>query len=124
MFRRSPGKAAPCFSMPMLPFFAYLSGDEEALACAIDSLQSPDRNAVDLAGDGTPMNLDQLSGAQVDWALKQMVQAMLNLGIEHDRQLMQYGTALYDHIGIEKSDRIGDFSETQSGWMGLSVEQS
>ena len=48
----------------------------DALPRASASLNSGERDAVDLAGDGTRMNLAQLGTGQVDWLLKQMLQAM------------------------------------------------
>jgi hypothetical protein len=121
MFRKFPGRALPSFSMPMLPLFAALSGKPEAFDEAARSLRSAPRDAVDLAGDGTPMNLQQLGVPQVDWTLKQMIQAMLLLELPPNPALMNYGTALYDHVGAPPDQRQGDFTPRQREWMRLSA---
>jgi hypothetical protein len=121
MFRKFPGRALPSFSMPMLPLFASLSGRPEAFEAATRSLRSAPRDAIDLAGDGTPMNLQQLGVPQVDWTLKQMIQASLLLGLPPNPALMNYGTALYDHVGAPPDQRQGDFTARQREWMRLSA---
>jgi hypothetical protein len=121
MFRKFPGRPLPSFSMPMLPLFAALSGKPEAFDDAARSLRSAPRGAVDLAGDGTPMNLQQLGVPQVDWTLKQMIQAALMLELPPNRALMDYGTALYDHVGASPDQRQGDFTPRQREWMLLSA---
>ena len=118
MFRRNPGKPLPSFSMPMLPFFSYLAGNAHALARAAASLREAALDAIDLAGDGTPMNLAQLGTAQVDWLLKQMVQASMALGMLPDRGLYEYGTALYEHVRASAELHWrGDFTGTQREWI-------
>ena len=121
MFRKFPGRALPSFSMPMLPLFAALSGKPEAFDAAAQSLRAAPRDAVDLAGDGTPMNLQQLGVPQVDWTLKQMIQAVLMLELPHNPALMNYGAALYDHVGATLEQREGDFTPRQREWMRLSA---
>jgi len=120
MFRKMPGEPLPCFSMPMLPLFASLSGKKDAFARAAQSLRQAPRDAVDLAGDGTRMNLQQLGAPQVDWTFKQMVQAMLNLGESPDPALTAYAGALYDHVGIAPDARQGDFTPAQRDWIASS----
>ena len=64
------------------------------------------------------MNLDLLRLPQVDWLLKQMLQAMLALGYPPDRRLIDYGNALYEHIGIARDGRwVGDFTVAQREWI-------
>ena len=80
MFRKFPGRSLPSFSMPMLPLFAALSGQPEAFDDAERSLRSAPRDSVrPWQATATPMNLQQLGVPQVDWTLKQMIQAMLML---------------------------------------------
>lgn len=118
MFRRHPGKPLPCFSMPMLPFFSYLSGNRNALADAAKSLESDPRDAIDLAGNGTPMNLTTLELPTVDWVLKQMVQAASSLGITPDPELFRYGQALYKHVNAPKEAWWkGDFDVAHRLWI-------
>ena len=121
MFRKFPGRPLPSFSMPMLPLFASLSGRPQAFDEATRSLQSAPRDAVDLAGDGTPMNLQHLGVPQVDWTLKQMIQAALLLQLPPNPALMNYGKALYDHVGATADQREGDFTPRQREWMRLSA---
>jgi len=120
MFRKFPGQPLPSFSMPMLPLFATLSGNVDAFDKAILSLGSALRDAVDLAGDGTHMNLQQLGIPQVAWTLKQMIQAAMMLGMPPNPALMNYGKALYDHVGAPQDQRQGDFTEPQREWIRLS----
>jgi len=118
MFRKLPGQPLPSYSMPMLPFFSYLAGGEQALQRATASLRTAQRDAVDLAGDGTRMNLAQVQALQVDWLLKQMVQALLALRVAPDRRLVDYGSALYDHIRTPADMQwVGDFTSAQRQWI-------
>jgi hypothetical protein len=121
MFRKFPGRPLPSFSMPMLPLFAALSGRPEAFDDAARSLRSAPRDAVDLANDGTPMNLHQLGVPQVDWTLKQMIQAVLLLELPPNPALMDYAAALYDHVGAAPDQRQGDFTPRQREWMRMSA---
>lgn len=118
MFRRLPGRPMPCFSMPMIPFFAYLSGKKNAMAYATEALARQHRHNVDIVGDGTQFNFEMLELAQVDWALKQMVQALIALECEPDRRVYDYGQALYKTIKV-KGDLVwkGDFSNAQRHWI-------
>lgn len=118
MFRRHPARRLPCFSMPMIPFFSYLGGDEGAIERAAAALQREAHTDVDLFGDGTRINLGQLTVAQVDWALKQMVQACVRLLLPPMPQLHAYGRGLYAAAGANE-DQVwrGDFSPPQLDWI-------
>ncbi len=120
MFRKFPGRPLPSFSMPMLPLFATLSGEAEAFDEAARSLRTAQRDAVDLAGDGTPMNLQQLGVPQVDWTVKQMAQAALLLELPPNPALANYADALYDHVGATRDQRAGDFTPRQADWLRMS----
>ncbi|MEO8296716.1 MAG: hypothetical protein ABI574_02820 [Burkholderiales bacterium] len=118
MFRRHPGKPLPCFSMPMLPFFAYLGGKQDAMQQATARLNESLVTHVDLVGDETIMNLSQLSLQQVNWALKQMVQAAQSLGIAPRKDLYLYGRALYDKLDVPATEQwTSDFSSEQLHWI-------
>lgn len=118
MFRRQPGEVLPPNSMPMLPFFAYLAGRKDALDRAAHSLRAAPKDAVDLAGDGTRMNLARLNCAQVDWLLKQMVQALVALRVAPDTSLYAYGRALYRHVRAPvEAYWKGDFTAPQRDWI-------
>jgi hypothetical protein len=120
MFRKFPGRPLPSFSMPMLPLFAMLSGKLEAFDQAANSLRTAARDSVDLAGDGTLMNLKQLDAPQVNWTLKQMVQAALLLELPQNPAMANYGDALYDHVGATSEQRLGDFTPRQADWLRMS----
>jgi hypothetical protein len=120
MFRKFPRRPLPSFSMPMLPLFAVLSGKLDAFDEAARSLRTAARDSVDLAGDGTLMNLQQLGAPQVNWTLKQMVQAMLLLELPANPAMANYGDALYDHVGAESEQRLGDFTPRQADWLRMS----
>jgi hypothetical protein len=118
MFRRHPGKALPCFSMPMIPFFEWLSGRPEALRGASRRLEGASGRIVDLFGDGTRVNLSHLAKDQIDWALKQMVQASLHLDLPPSGDLYDYGKHLYDLARIPAADIWqGDFTDLQRAWI-------
>ena len=118
MFRRHPKRALPCFAMPMIPFFGYISGQRDAIDLAAAALERDGRFDVDLLGDGTRFNLDQLDLPQVDWALKQMVQVLLALGHTPDASIYRYGVALYATVksGVERIWR-SDFTPPQRRWV-------
>lgn len=118
MFRHSPGAALPCFSVPMIPFFAYLGGNKRLLEHATAHLEADKADHIDFLGDGTQFNFLQLGLAQVDWALKQMVKAFLALEIAPDPKVFRYGLGLYRIIGAEQPDHWrGDFTAEQREWI-------
>jgi hypothetical protein len=123
MFRRSRAASAlPCFSMPLIPFFGRVSGRTESIEHATRALELGKREDVNLLGDGTRVNLSMLNVAQVDWALKQIVQACLALSIAPDPEIYLYGQALYRIIDAAVDDIWrGDFTETQRAWISISA---
>lgn len=123
MFQRKSGSSLACFAVPMLPFFAYLSGELGAVAHATKALMSRPRVSIDLLGDGTVFNFTQLNILQVDWLLKQMVQALIALRHEPDVQIYEYGIALYKIIDVdEKLMWKGDFTDVQQRWIASSYK--
>ena len=123
MFRRSPAAALPCFSIPMIPFFCYLSGSTQAIDHAIRTLELGKREDVDLLGDGTGINLSTLDAAQVDWSLKQIVQACVALALPPDNRIYLYGQALYNIVGAP-ADLVwlGDFTQRQRVWIDAAAQ--
>lgn len=118
MFRHSPGAALPCFSIPMIPFFAFLGGNSSLLECAIIPLEKSGRDEIDFLGDGTRFNFSQLTRPQVDWALKQMVQAFVALDVPPDPKVHRYGIGLYRIVGSTPEDHWrGDFTPQQRRWI-------
>jgi hypothetical protein len=118
LFRHSPGAPLPCFSIPMIPFFALLGGSPGMLEQAIAQLESSSRDQLNLLSDGTLINLTQLDIAQVDWALKQMVQALSALGVAPDPRLYRYGVGLYRIVGAPpEAEWLGDFTPAQRAWI-------
>jgi hypothetical protein len=118
MFRRSPGKPLPCFSIAMIPFFNWLSGDEAALGFSTRKLRTESGKSVDLLGDKTHFNFTQLSTANVDWNLKQMIRVCLELEIAPFPGLIDYGDALYSVIGTSKENAwVNGFSLKQLDWI-------
>ena len=122
MFRRYPGKSLPCFAMPMIPFFEFLSGNENSLRLATDKLNRSGTGPMDFLGDTTSINLSSLTLPELDWALKQMVQACLKLELSPSASIYNYGQALYKAIdvGCEEIWR-GDFTSDQRGWIEASM---
>lgn len=117
-FRRSPAAKLPCFSIPMIPFFMYLSGRTEALPRATLALRQSDGSDVDLLNDGTRFNLSMLDVPQVDWSLKQIVQACLALLIPPNHEIYMYGEALYSIVGTPIGNIWqGDFTVKQRQWI-------
>jgi hypothetical protein len=125
MFRHSSGAPLPCFSIPMIPFFALLGGSPAMLEQAIAHLETGNREDLDLLSDGTRINLTQLDIPQVDWALKQMVQALAALGIPPDPRLYRYGLGLYRIIGApNEAEWRGDFTPDQRAWIAAAENAS
>jgi hypothetical protein len=118
MFRRLPASNLPCFSIPMIPFFNFLSGKIHAVEHATRVLKSSERADMDLLGDGTRINLTSLDIGQVDWMLKQIVQACLGLGIAPNQPIYDYGNALYAIIGTPtEAVWRGDYTKVQRAWI-------
>ncbi len=118
MCRRLPGEALPCASLPMIPFFEFLSGDSTAIDDATRRLEERDGKVANLLGDGIPVNLTELDVLHVDWDLKQMVQACMLSHVEPFAGLHRYGVQLYEVCGAGP-DRtwVGDFTESQRQWI-------
>jgi hypothetical protein len=118
MFRHSPAAELPCFSIPMIPFFIYLSGRTAAIETATMAIKQGDICNIDLLNDGTCFNLSKMDIPQVDWLLKQAVQACGALQIPPSRAIYEYGTALYGLIGTPTQDVWrGDFTSKQRSWI-------
>jgi hypothetical protein len=118
MFRRQPNAPLPCFSIPMIPFFSYLSGNHEVLERAIQAISGGRQSGLDLVGDGTIFNLSRLDTVTVDWVLKQMVQGLVALGMDSDSRIYDYGTALYRLVRAADTDIWkGDFTASQRAWI-------
>jgi hypothetical protein len=120
MFRRNPGARLPSFSIPMIPFFSYLGGASDAIAKATSALELSPRGAVYLLADDTLINLSELDTTQVDWVLKQIVEACLALSIAPDFQIHTYGSALYRVVGANPGEIWkGDFADAQRAWINI-----
>ena len=118
MFRKRPGAELPCFAMPMIPFFRFLGGDEAALERATAALDRQGSACVDLIGDGSAINLAQLGTAEVDWALKQMLQVLTALRIPSCPGLLAYGSRLYQVAQTEPGRVwVGDFLPSHRSWL-------
>jgi hypothetical protein len=121
MFRRYPGKELPCYSLPMIPFFEFLSGDGGAIERVVARLESDRQQVVDLVGDGTRINTKALAVPQVDWALKQMVRACLKSKLEPMPALYRYGELLYERAAAAPEAMWrGDFTAEQREWVEAS----
>lgn len=118
MFRRSPAARLPCFAIPMIPFFIYLSGRTEAIDHATRALATGARHDLDLLNDGTRINLSSLDIPDVDWLLKLIVQACLALLPAPEPRIYGYGVALYRAIGTP-AEQVwrGDFTSAQRSWI-------
>lgn len=118
MFRKFPGKLLPCWSLPMIPFFNYLSGSRQALRQAGLKFETSPPWKIDLLGDGCIMNFTLLERKQVDWLLKQMVQVCVRLKISPFADLIGYGNALYAVANTKADDWwIGEFTDAQLEWI-------
>ena len=118
MYRHSPGSALPCFSIPMIPFFCYLSGRTEAIEHATRSLEDGNREDLDLLGDQTRINLSMLNVAHVHWALRQIVQACCALSLSPDHRIYRYGQALYRAIQAPIEDIwAGEATQKHRAWI-------
>jgi hypothetical protein len=123
MFRRSPARVLPCFAMPMIPFFGYLSGRSGALDHAIRELTVGKRDNLNLLGDGTRINLSRLDIAHVDWSLKQIVEVCLAVSLVPDHKIYLYGQALYRVVGTPAEDIWrGDFNRRQRIWISAAAQ--
>lgn len=120
MFRKFPGKALPCQSTIMIPFFHFLGGQKMALSQAIQALQQGNFNNVDLLNDGTKINLTLLEVESVDFILKLILRTSIKLRISPFRELIDYGTILY-HACKAPRDRIwvNNFTQEQRHWIEI-----
>lgn len=121
MFRRDPAKLQPCFSIPMIPFFEWLSGNAEALKDATQRLKNRAGTMTDFFGNNVPINLGMLSRENVDWDLKQMIRACQGLDISPSRDLYNYGNELYALCGAADAAWVGDFTTQQRDWIDRSL---
>lgn len=118
MFRRRPAARLPCYSIPMIPFFAWLGGHKDALREATQRLQSEPVHDVRVFGDGVRVNFLELRDEHVDWQLKQMLQACLSLGVPPARALLDFGEALYAIAQVPVPQRwCRHFLAEQIAWL-------
>jgi len=118
MFRREPAGRLPCYSIPMIPFFAWLGGNKGALESATALLRPEASHDVRLLGDGVRVNLALLRAEHVDWLLKQMLQACVSLRVLPARDLLEYGEALYGVAGVPAHERWRNhFLADQLAWV-------
>jgi len=117
-FRLSPGKVLPSFSVVMVPFFYFLSGQTAALKNATKAVEQAKAMEVNLLGDGVLINLSLLDPKSVDFILKLMLRALVRLNIAPFREMVDYGTALYQ-VCKTPPEQIwqGDFTEEQHDWI-------
>ena len=118
MFKKNPGKVLPCFSVIMIPFFYWLSGQANALTNATRALQQESFQRVDLLADGVLMNLSLLKVIDVDWILKNIIQVMVKKNINPFKDIIDYGTALYQACQTPREQIwVGDFTAAQREWI-------
>ena len=68
------------------------------------------------------INLSLLTVEQVDWLLKNIVQACIGLSIMSDPVIYEYGCALYRVIATPSSEIWkGDFSVDQRSWIDVAA---
>lgn len=123
MFRRQPGDALPSFSIPMIPFFEALHAGPAPLERSLRQLRGRQAGSKTFAflRDDLLINFSRLTTEQVDWALKQMVQARLCRDSPPDAVLYAYGEELYGLADTPPGGVWrGDFTPEQRRW----IEQS
>ncbi len=117
-FKKMPGKALPCFSVIMIPFFYWLSGQDQAITNATQALQQQGSTRVDLLSDGVLMNLSLLQTVDVDWIMKNIVQVLVKKDIKPFKELIDYGTMLYQVCKTPPEQIwVGDFTDVQREWI-------
>jgi hypothetical protein len=117
-FRKTPGKVLPCFSVIMIPFFYWLSGQENALTNATRALQQENSQQVNLLADGVLINLSLLKIVDVDWILKNIIQVMVKKDIKPFKDIIDYGAALYYACKTPPEQIwVGDFTDAQREWI-------
>ncbi len=126
MFRRNPGQALPCFSIPMIPFFEYIAVGESRLDRAVAQIRNRREHSktFPFLADNLLINFSLLDTGMVDWCLKQMVQGCIKLEIEPFSGLYEYGTELYQLV--ETPDPLvwkGDFNPEQRSWIERSASK-
>jgi hypothetical protein len=124
-FRRFPGKALPCFSIPVIPLYEYLSVGTEAVAHAISQLRNRTSKCFPFLAEGLRVNFEKLDVANVDWCLKQMVQACIGRKVEPFPELYVYGCELYRLVDCPDARAwVGDYSEAQRAWIGQAANRA
>jgi hypothetical protein len=123
MFRRQPGGPLPSFSIPMIPFFEALHAGPGPLERSVAQIRGrkPGTKTFAFLRDGLLVNFDSLMTIQVDWALKQMVQACVLRSVPPDPLLYAYGEELY-RLTDTPPDGVwkGDFTPEQRCWIDQS----
>jgi hypothetical protein len=117
-FRNTPGKKLACFAVTMIPLFYFLSGQKNAIINATQALQQDNLERVDLLSDGVLINFSLLDTKAVDFMLKLMIQALVGLEVEPFKELIDYGTALYQVCKTPAEQVwVGDFTVAQREWI-------
>lgn len=117
-FKNSQGKALPCFSVIMIPFFYFLSGQENAITNATQVLKRENPKRLDLLQDGVLLNLSLLNTKTVDWMMKNIIQVLVKQDIKPLKDITDYGTTLYQVCKtLDQQIWVGDFTEAQREWI-------
>ncbi len=105
VFRKHPAKPWHSASLLMIPFFYQRSGLDGFLKQCTDRVRASTSKNIELLGDGVVMNFEWLPAEQVDWMLKQMLQVCIKMETPPFSDLVDYGNALYDLVGMPERDR-------------------
>ncbi len=124
MFQKFPQKSLPCYSIIMIPFFSFLSGNRQAFRQSVDAMEKTNLQILDFLNDSSQINFSQLTTLHVDWALKQIIHTFLSLKIEPFRDLIDYGNSLYSLCKTPSEQFwLGDFSPSQRQWINVVLTQ-
>lgn len=121
MFQRHPGGELPSFSIPMIPFFESLTVGPPAIERAVDQIKNRSSLSFPFLRGDLQINFSKLKAADVDWCLKQMVQASVRRKLPPSRELYRYGQALHEMIGTPPEQIwLGDFTDEPRVWINQS----
>jgi hypothetical protein len=117
-FKHTPGKRLACSSVIMIPFFYFLSGQQEAIRHATAVLNRANSSTVDLLDSGVLLNLALLNTKAIDFILKLALRVLIELDIAPFKDFVDYGTALYVFAKTPSEQIwVGDFTEAQRHWV-------
>ncbi|MBF0485069.1 MAG: hypothetical protein HQL16_01015 [Candidatus Omnitrophica bacterium] len=114
VYKRRPGHPWDCSALVMIPFFYYVSGQQDIFRKALMNIRSRKGMVIELLADGCLMNFENLETEHLNRILDLILQGFGGLGIPLFEDFYNYGNAFYDLIETPAQKRLNFFKTDHS----------